>query len=127
MFLGTLSATKRFALVAVINLVLDASLTLLLIHRGIDPFTSRALALPLALMMSWRINRALYWAIHRGEPPQESIQYAPIVICLMALNMGLYTLFVIGLPVIIAVVLASALTSFTAIWGHWRIRTNLVV
>ena len=127
MFLGTLSATKRFTLVAIINLVLDASLTLLLIHRGIDPFTSRALALPLALMMSWRINRALIWAIHRCEPPQENIQYAPIVICLMALNMGLYTLFLIGLPVLIAVSFATVLTSFIAIWGHWRIRTNLVV
>ena len=127
MFRESFTATKRFALVAIINLLLDASLTLLLMHRGIDPFTSRAFAIPLALMMSWRINRALFWAVHRCEPPQESIQYTPIVICLVGLNMGLYALFIVGLPVIIALFFAALFTSLLALWGQWRIRSYLAV
>ncbi|MEO1303533.1 MAG: hypothetical protein AAFV37_01065 [Pseudomonadota bacterium] len=127
MSLDGLTLNKRFALVALMHLLMDVCLTLLLIHRGIDVFTARALAIALSLMVSWRINRALLLMTDSAAPARDDIQYAPIIVVLAVVNFGLYALMLFGVSVLSAIVLASGLVTSIALWGNNRLQTSLVV
>ena len=50
----------RFACVGGLGFVVDTGLTLTLIDKGIDPYTSRVFAIAFAMITTWRLNRALW-------------------------------------------------------------------
>ncbi len=54
-----LKRLSRFAVVGGLGFVVDAGLTVTLIQVGLDPFSARLIAIALAMLVTWRLNRAL--------------------------------------------------------------------
>src|SRR6056297_567595 len=93
-----ISQLGRFALIGMIGFTLDACMTLALIHRGIDPFTARVFAIVLAMMVTWRLNRALTFGASPSSQASEGARYFSVALFAAAMNYGIYVGLLLVLP-----------------------------
>lgn len=117
----TLSQFGRFALVGGLGFVADSCFTLSLIHRGIDPYTARVFAIALAMMVTWRLNRALTFGLSGSSQASEGVRYFSVAIIAAVLNYAIYVGLLLLVPVIsplIAIVIAIGAVTMLSFAGY---------
>lgn len=113
----------RFAGVGATGFVVDTGLTLLLIQKGIDPYTSRIFAIFFAMVTTWRLNRALTFGASRSGQATEGARYFTVAILAAVLSYGIYAgllLSIAGFPPALAIVIAVGTTTAVSFLGYSR-------
>lgn len=113
----------RFALVGGIGFIVDVGLTLGLIHQGADPYSSRILGLALAMLTTWRLNRALTFGASDTSQASEGVRYFVVAILTALLNYLIYAgllLSISGMMPVFAVVLATGVSMIASYLGYSR-------
>lgn len=117
----SLAQFGRFALVGGLGFVVDSGFTLLLIHRGIDPYTSRVFAIALAMMVTWRLNRALTFGTSGSDQATEGIRYFTVAILAAVLNYAIYAGLLIAFPALsplFAIIVAIGAVTMLSFAGY---------
>lgn len=118
-----MSKFARFAGVGGTGFIVDTGLTLLLIHRGIDPFTARVFGIMFAMITTWRLNRALTFGASRTSQASEGARYFIVAILAAILSYAIYTILLIsisGFPPALAIVIAVGTTTLASFLGYSR-------
>ncbi len=113
----------RFACVGGLGFVVDTGLTLLLIHRGIDPYTSRVFAIIFAMITTWRLNRALTFGASRTSQTSEGARYFAVAFLAAILSYAIYATLLLtftGFPPALAIVIAVGTTTMASFLGYSR-------
>ncbi|MBL0925769.1 MAG: GtrA family protein [Sphingomonadaceae bacterium] len=125
---GTIRSFIRFAITGAAGFAVDAAtLSLLLATTGLGPYFSRALSFPVALGITWYLNRI--WTFERTDQARlpQSARYVMVQLLGAAFNFAIFALCIsIGPPVfgrfpIIALAIASAAAMILNFVGsrHW--------
>jgi putative flippase GtrA len=124
---ATPPASRRlaaFGLVGAIGFAVDAGLTLGLTHAGVNPFAARALAIPLAMLATYMLNRLMTFRDRAGQAiVTEGIRYMMVAIGTACFNWLTYSAALIaapGLPPAIALVIASVAAMAFSYMGYSR-------
>ncbi|MDJ0922190.1 MAG: GtrA family protein [Henriciella sp.] len=110
---------SRFGLVGGLAFVVDVCLTVTLMENGLDPFSARLIAIPIAMLVGWRLNRALTFGASGTSQSREGARYALVSVAAAGVNYTVYTLLMLALPglwaiiAIAAATMVSMLVSFT--------------
>ena len=121
---STIERLIRFALVGGTGFVVDAGLTMGLQVWGADIFSSRLIAIALAMFVTWRLNRAITFGASAGSQVREGWRYALIACSAATVNYAVYVglmLFVPGMVAFIAVALATGVSMFVSYFGFSRL------
>ena len=117
----SLTQFGRFAIVGGLGFVVDSCFTLALIHRGIDPYTARVFAIALAMMVTWRLNRALTFDTRGTDQAAEGIRYFTVAIIAAILNYAIYAGLLLTIPVLpplLAIVIAIGSVTMLSFAGY---------
>ena len=117
----SLSQFGRFAIVGGLGFVIDSCFTLALIHRGIDPYTARILSIALAMMVTWRLNRALTFETRGSDQASEGIRYFTVAIIAAVLNYAIYAGLLISIPALpplLAIIIAIGSVTMLSFVGY---------
>ena len=120
---AAISKFARFAGVGGTGFVVDTGLTLLLIHRGIDPYTSRVFGIMFAMITTWRLNRALTFGASRTSQTSEGARYFIVAILAAMLSYAIYAsllIMIAGFPPALAIVIAVGTTTLVSFFGYSR-------
>lgn len=120
---AAVSKFARFAGVGGTGFIVDTGLTLLLIHRGIDPYTSRVFAIIFAMITTWRLNRALTFGASRTSQTSEGARYFIVAILAAILSYAIYATLLLsftGFPPALAIVIAVGTTTLVSFFGYSR-------
>ncbi len=118
-----MNKSVRYVGVGGMGFVVDTGLTLLLIHRGIDPYTSRVFAIIFAMITTWRLNRALTFGASRTSQASEGARYFMIAILAAILSYAIYATLLLsftGFPPALAIVIAVGTTTLASFFGYSR-------
>lgn len=116
-----LNQLVRFAGVGLTGLLVDVGITVGLIRVGIDPFMARAIAILLAMITTWRLNRALTFGASASSQTGEGLRYFSVAAIVAIINFALYSLLIItlpGLPAALAVMMAVATATGLSFIGY---------
>lgn len=111
----------RFAIVGGLGFLIDACITLALIGRGIDPFTSRVVAIALAMMVNWRLHRSVTFGASNTSQATEGIRYFTVALLAAALNYTIYVALLLFVPMmtpLIAIVIAIGVVTLLTFMGY---------
>ena len=118
-----LARFSRFALVGGLGFIVDAGLTLSLIAWGVDPFSARVVAIGLAMLVTWRLNRAITFGQSGTSQRSEGLRYGSVALFAAALNYATYAallLLVPGLWPLVAVAVATGTSMLVSYIGYSR-------
>lgn len=100
-----------------IGFIVDVGFTLTLIAFGMNPLFARIVAIALALLTTWRLNRALTFGASATSQTSEGLRYFLVATVVALVNYGIYAGLLLtipsippGLAVMIAVGLATGLS-----------------
>ncbi|MCF1435773.1 GtrA family protein [Agrobacterium vitis] len=114
----------RFALVGSTGFAVDAGLLwLLLSYSALGPLAARALAILVALLVTWRLNRAFTFGASRRSLPVEGFRYGSVGVVSALVNYGLYAGLLIVIPALnpfAALVFASLAAMAFSFFGYSR-------
>lgn len=115
---GLTSQFARFCLVGAIGFAIDGGLLWLVVQHGIHPLPARALSFPVAVAVTWAVNRT--WTFEgncRSRKLHEFNRYFFVQLAGLMCNLGLYalTLGVLGTDQI-STMIAFATGSFFAMF-----------
>lgn len=102
-------AFLRFALVGAIGFIVDAGVLQGLILLGWEPVGARAVAIPVAVLATWSLNRSFTFPEAQQGPALASLaRYAGVSATGAGLNFAVYALLVLGgLHPLVSLALAS--------------------
>lgn len=104
-----------------IGFLVDVGFTLLLIGLGLDPLIARIIAIVLALLTTWRLNRAITFGASDTSQTQEGMRYVLVATIVALVNYGIYAgllLTVSGIPPAIAVLIAVCFSTGLSYSGY---------
>ncbi len=104
---------SRFVIVGIAGFLVDAGLTATFIHSGLDPFTARLIAISTAMLVTWRLNRAITFGRSATSQQAEGLRYSMVAILAAIINYASYAVLVLVFPGIFPV-LAVALATGTS-------------
>lgn len=88
----------RFAAVGLLGFITDAGLmSVISSHAGVSPLVARGISFPVALGLTWALNRL--WTFEHGRSREKVRQYGLYLfaqVCGFAINYGCFTLLVTG-------------------------------
>lgn len=119
----TVQKLSRFGLVGGIGFVIDAGLTTTLIHAGLDPFSARVIAIAFAMLVTWRLNRAITFGASDTSQKSEGVRYFAVALAAAAVNYAAYAGLMLTLPALIpaiAVALATGVSMVVSYLGFSR-------
>lgn len=119
----TVQKLSRFGLVGGIGFVVDAGLTTTLIHAGLDPFSARVVAIAFAMLVTWRLNRAITFGASDTSQKSEGVRYFAVALAAAAVNYAAYAAFMLICPALmpaIAVALATGVSMVVSYLGFSR-------
>ncbi|MCV0395187.1 MAG: GtrA family protein [Rhizobiaceae bacterium] len=115
----------RFGLVGGVGFVVDATLLALLIHvAGLGPFAARAVSASLAILATWRLNRALTFGPGPRRQAVEGVRYFGVGTASGLLNVIVYAAVLLvwpAVPPLAALVAASAAAMAASFLGYSRL------
>ncbi|MEM9178235.1 MAG: GtrA family protein [Pseudomonadota bacterium] len=119
----------RFAFVGAIGFVVDMGTTLLLIALGIDPLLARIVAIGLAMLTTWRLNRAMTFGPSQTSQVSEGLRYFLVAIAVAACNYAIYAALLLNIPAIqpaLAVLISVGFATGLSFFGYrqFAFKTN---
>lgn len=114
-----------FVLAGGIGFIADAGLTqLLLTWTPLGPFIARAIAMAMALCITWFINRTLTFGRSRLSVLREGFRYSVVGSVTALLNYGIYSGLLLnfdGIQPLVALALASLSAMAFSFFGYSRL------
>lgn len=104
-----------------IGFIVDIGFTLMLIGFGVDPLIARIVAIILALITTWRLNRALTFGASDTSQTSEGLRYFFVAAIVACVNYGIYAgllLTIPGIPPGLAVMIAVGLATGLSYSGY---------
>ncbi|MEO0551239.1 MAG: GtrA family protein [Pseudomonadota bacterium] len=101
---------SRFAIIGGLGYIVDAGLTVTLIHSDLNPFAARLIAIPVAMLVCWRLNRALTFGASGTSQKSEGARYALVAGVAAIVNYAVYSLIILGFPGVLAPLAVAAAT-----------------
>lgn len=81
----------RFSIVGGTGFLVDAGLLTILFHgAGLDPFSARIVSICVAVLTTWRLNRALTFGASGSSQASEGLRYASVAAATACLNYAVY-------------------------------------
>ncbi len=125
----TLKRLSRFGLVGGLGFIVDAGLTITLIKLGLSPFSSRLIAMALATLVTWRLNRAITFDRSNVNPTAEGLRYSVVALVAALANYSLFVVLVLTVPTILPVFAIASATGFSMLisylgFAHFTFRTR---
>ena len=122
---GGLHRFALFAAVGTAGFVVDTS-TLALLHywAGIDPFSARAISTPVAMLATWRLNRALTFGASAARQLTEGARYLTVATVAALLNYAIYSAILLTFPAVpppIAVAISTLFVMTGSYLGYSRL------
>ena len=111
----------RFCGVGIAGFLVDAGVTLFLIHLGIAPLIGRIFAIALAMLTTWRLNRALTFGASQTSQTSEGIRYFSVAIAVSIVNYAIYAGLLLGIPSLspfFAIVIATGFATILSYLGY---------
>jgi putative flippase GtrA len=112
----------RFGLTGIIGFIVDAGTLALLLKAGLlDPFSARLVAITVALLTTWMINRSYTFAPSGRSLYEEIARYGMVGFTGSALNYAIYAAILLIAPQVwpvAAVVCASAIVTVFSWLGY---------
>ena len=111
----------RFVLVGGLGFLVDVGITLLLIEFGMDAFVSHVIAIPLAVLTTWRLNRAITFGASTTSQASEGVRYFAVAILVALLNYTIYAGLLVSIPSIppgIAILIATSFATVFSFLGY---------
>ena len=100
--------------------VVDAGITTLLVHFGLDRFIARLIGIGVAMVVAWLMHRRVTFAMDAAASWSEFLRFATVAASANALNFVVYSLLLVvfpGLPIIVAIVIATAIATVCSYLG----------
>ena len=113
----------RFGAVGGVGFIVDASMLWLLLRLGLNPFTARALSFPVAVFVTWILNRTWTFAVDPdASKTRELNRYVAVQLTGAAANYCAYSIVIshfahTGRVIFIALVFGSFVGMFINFWG----------
>lgn len=120
-FFAVLPRPLRFLGVGGLGLITDLAVFTLVIAHGLNPLGARLISLPLATLVTWRLNRALTFDRSGRGAAEEAMRYAAVVTAAQAVSYGVFAVLVVafpGAPPQLAVVAGSAAGALVSYSGQ---------
>ena len=120
-----LQRVGRFVAVGGAGFVIDTgTLTLLHYGAGIDPFSARAVSTPLAMLATWRLNRALTFGASDAPQAAEGARYMTVATLAALLNYAIYSGILLAfdfVPPPVAVAISTSIVMAISYLGYSRL------
>ncbi len=100
--------------------VVDAGITLLLAHLGLNRFAARILGIAVAMVVAWLMHRRVTFAMDGGASWAEFLRFAAVAISANALNFVIYSVLLLAFPALatlVAIVIATAIATVASYLG----------
>ncbi|MEM1389961.1 MAG: GtrA family protein [Pseudomonadota bacterium] len=108
----------RFVCVGGTGFIVDAGLTIGLQAAGLDIFSSRLIAIILAMLVTWRLNRSLTFGASQTSQMREGWRYISVATAAALLNYAVYIGLMLTIPGMIAFLAVAAATSVSMIVSY---------
>lgn len=118
-FFAVLPRPLRILGVGGLGLITDLAIFTLVVAHGLNPLGARLISLPLATLVTWRLNRALTFDRSGRRTADEVMRYAAVVTAAQAVSYGVFAVLVVTLLAaapqfaVIAGAAAGALLSYS--------------
>jgi putative flippase GtrA len=89
---------QRFLLVGIAGFLADAAVLALMLRLGVDPFLGRIVSIAVAMVLTWRLNRAFTFAPGPRSQVAEGSRYALVVAAASGINWLVYSALLLLLP-----------------------------
>ncbi|MDQ0455542.1 GtrA family protein [Rhizobium paknamense] len=114
----------RFGMVGFLGFIVDAGTLLLLLKvTPLGPLLARAIAIALALFVTWQCNRVFTFGASKRSLVVEGFRYGSVGLVSALINYTLYCGLLLSLPLLqplAALVLASAAATTFSFFGYSR-------
>lgn len=114
----------RFGIVGTAGFVIDAVLLWLLLETTpLGPFVARAVAIAVALVSTWYLNRSFTFGASRRSIAVEGFRYGSVGLVSSAVNYLIYSGLLLSLPILqpmAALVIASIAAMAFSFFGYSR-------
>jgi len=117
----------RFALVGVIGFLTDAGSLFALTKAGLDPFSARVISIALAMLTTWRLNRAMTFGASGRAEVSEGARYGAVALTVAGLNYVIYAGLLLAfdqLWPVAATAIASVIAMAASYFGYSRLVFN---
>ncbi len=114
---------SRFVVVGIAGFIVDAGLTTTLIQFGLDPFTARLIAITTAMLVTWRLNRAITFGQSATSQKAEGLRYSVVATLAAIINYLSYAVLVLifpGIFPVFAVAIATGTSMCVSYIGYSR-------
>ncbi len=92
---GLMGQIMRFGAVGGVGFIVDGSLLALLIRAGVDPYLARALSFPIAVVVTWLLNRNWTFRDTRDASRKGQFRrYFAVQVVGTLTNYGVYSAFI---------------------------------
>lgn len=111
----------KFAVVGGTGFVTDAAvLTALHNGLGLDPYSARVVAIIVATIVTWRLNRAFTFGASRHGQGHEALRYGLVAAFASSVNWLVYAacIYFLGLLPLVALVIGVAVAMFVSFTGY---------
>jgi putative flippase GtrA len=94
----------------VAGFIVDAGLVSALTGLGLDAFSARAVSITLAMVTTWRLNRALTFGASGAGSVREGGRYAAVALGVAGINYAVYSALMLAVPGILPWLATAAAT-----------------
>jgi len=85
----------RFLAVGAIGLITDLAVFTIVVGAGFHPLAARIASLPVATLMTWRLNRALTFEASGRQQGEEALRYAAVTATAQGTNYAVFAALVL--------------------------------
>ena len=100
--------------------VVDAGITVLLVHFGLNRFAARVIGIAVAMVVAWLMHRRVTFAMDAAASWAEFLRFAAVAASANALNFVVYSLLLLAFPslaTLVAIVIATAVATVASYLG----------
>jgi putative flippase GtrA len=120
---STLRKFSRFIVIGGLGFVVDAGLLMLFLGLGGDPFISRIASILLAMLVTWRLNRAFTFGASDGSQLSEAGRYFSVAASVAVMNYAIYAgllLVLASLHPLLATAISTLICVLASFAGYGR-------
>lgn len=113
----------RFALVGGLGFIADIGMLALFMELGADPLISRVGSILIAMVVTWRLNRAITFGASASSQVTEAGRYFTVAASVALLNYLIYAaiiLIVPACPPMLATAISTGICMFASFAGYGR-------
>jgi putative flippase GtrA len=100
--------------------VIDAGVTTLFVHLGVDRFSARVVGIAVAMVAAWLMHRRVTFDMHTARSWGEFLRFAAVALGANIVNFAAYSVLLLAFPALhyfAAIVIATAVATVLSYLG----------